>query len=477
MRKYIPAIALAVMFIGLYIVMSVVLIYNSYGSTAFDLGLFVEMLKTTIHGHMLVISSTGFSQLGSHFSPILFMLVPIYWVFHYAQTLLVVQSVLVGVTGILVYYVARYFKLSDRMSLFIELLYLFSPLTWGIVLFNFHEICFALPLLFIMSIGLLKKNWWMFGVTLALSLMIKEDITATVIVFGISMLVFTYFKQKKISKVALIIVVFGIAMFGIGLLVSAMISRGEPKVLKYILPSDSISFRYNYFNSSFSQGLFKFGETVLSGWSILLVLYFLLPLYFLPLGTIEWAMPALFILTANVVSTCYQQHSQLNQYSAGAIPFLFVAGIMAVAKSKWQNIIKNNRYKVIAVSVILIIFSVGSSFLVENRGNLLRVPTLHDKAVDNVISQIPNGATVTACDNIEPHLIAKYDAYLCPELAADGLVGGLIYGAPFYNTEYVVVDNIIVENTGWEDTIRNDSDYTLVYQLDGCQLYQRRNIE
>ena len=474
MKKYLPAILLAVIFAGVFSFLSVYLIYNSYGSGALDLGLFVQMMKNTLHGQIMVLSATGYSQFATHFSPILFLAVPFYWLFPYTQTLLVLQSILIGGAGFLIFYIARYFKLNSGWSLFVELLFFVSPLVWGVALFDFHEVAFALPLLLLMIIGLLKKSWWLFGIGLFLSLLIKEDISATVVVFGFSVLMFTYFKQKRLSRIAVVMVVSGVISLAVGLWISKIVSHGSPIVLRYVTPTGRGSLRYDYFNMPLSQAFYKLAENVLSGWSILLVLYYLLPLFFLPLGALEWVIPALFVLASDVLSTCYQQHCQLNHYSAGAIPFLFVATIITLSKTKWQTIIgKTKPYVTVGVSITLVALSILMSFLVENRGNLLRVPTLHDKTVDNVISQIPIGSTVTSCDNIEPHLIAKYDAYLCPEPNA----GGLIYGTPFYNTDYVIIDDRIVENTGWEVTIRNDSDYTLIYQLDGCQLYQRRNIE
>ena len=471
--KYLPAIILAVGFIGLYIFMSVYLIYNSYGSGALDLGLFVQMMKSTLHGQIMVLSANGYSQFTTHFSPILFFAVPFYWLFPYTQTLLVLQSALIGVAGFLVYYIARYFKLSNGWSLFIEVLFFVSPLVWGIALFDFHEIVFALPLLLLMIIGLLKKNWWLFGISLLLSLLVKEDITATIIVFGISVLAFTYFKQKKFSRVAMVMVVSGVVSLGVGILVSKIASHGSPMFLRYVTPTDSGALRYDYFNISLPQTIYKLAENVLSGWSILLVLYYLLPLFFLPLGTLEWVIPALFILASNVLSTYFGQHCQLNQYSAGAIPFLFIAGIITLSKLKWQGLIhRSKKYIVMGVGFGLIVISVLMSFMVENRGNLLRIPNSHDEAIDNVISHIPNGSSITSCDNIEPHLVPKYDSYLCPEPDVEGL----IYGTPIYNTDYVIIDDKIVENTGWEDIIRQDKDYTLIYENDGCELYQLVNV-
>jgi uncharacterized membrane protein len=72
------------------------LMYYSYNTYAFDLGAFTQTLKYTLQGQLLWHPSIGVSELAHHFSPILLVLVPIYWLFPYAQTLLVVQGIILG---------------------------------------------------------------------------------------------------------------------------------------------------------------------------------------------------------------------------------------------------------------------------------------------------------------------------------------------------------------------------------------------
>src|SRR3990172_158127 len=133
------ALALATAFAGAASFVSVHLLYDSYRAYALDLGLFTQTLKYTLEGYPLFHTIGGTSHLAYHFSPILFLLVPIYWLPPYSHTPFIIQSVALGLSGYLVYALATHFKLSHRNSLFIEILFFINPLVWGVALYDFHE--------------------------------------------------------------------------------------------------------------------------------------------------------------------------------------------------------------------------------------------------------------------------------------------------------------------------------------------------
>jgi uncharacterized membrane protein len=196
--KY-PEVLIVFLFTVVACFCSIHLLYDCYRASSFDLGIFTEGIKNTLLGNPLYSNMIGFNQLASHFSPILFLVVPFYWLYPHPQTLLIIQAISLGFGGYLVYCLANYYKLSKKLCLFIEVLYFISPLVWGMVSFDFHEACFAPPFLLLMIIGMLQKKWWLFGVGLVFSLMVKEDIILIVAVFGFVLLVTNYFKNKKIE--------------------------------------------------------------------------------------------------------------------------------------------------------------------------------------------------------------------------------------------------------------------------------------
>ena len=463
-RKQMQAISLAVLFAAIMAFVSIVLLYNSYRATGYDLGIFTQVLKNTLSGNIMYSQLTGYSQLAFHFSPILFILVPIYWLFHYPQTLLIVQVVCLGFGGYLVYVIAQKFKLSHGMSLFVELVFFINPLIWGIILFDFHEICFAIPFILLMLIAYMDKKWIMYWIFMALSLLVKEDITATIVVFGISMLAFDYLKYKKVNKIALITIASGIFAYLLGVFVSLEFSKGEfPRILTYA------SIRYGYVKQPTNM-IISWFKTFFDSYSILLILAYLLPIGFLIFGGWQYGIAGLFVLFMNMASTDAGQHTRVQQTAAGAIPYLFAAFIITLSRIDF----KKNKTMICS---FLVMMAMIVSISPVSRLHLVLYPSTHDADVNKVLAMIPNGATVTTTNNIIDHIAYRTDAYLGKWDSEIPSIGGEQWGYPYIETQYLVADDELSEGeTTWNDSVENGSpDYVLVNQIDGCKLYELRS--
>jgi uncharacterized membrane protein len=475
------ALALATMFAGVASFVSIHLLHDSYKSYALDLGLFTQALKYTSEGHPLYHTIGGLSHLAYHFSPILFLLVPIYWVAPYCQTLLVVQAIALGLGGYLVYYLAKNFKLSHRVSLFIEVLFFINPLVWGLALFDFHEVALAVPALLVMFIGLHQKRWLLFSVGLVLSLMTKEDVVITLGVFGTVMLIASYLKNKKVDYAALIILCSALVTYGIAILISAVASNGEyPRILTYF------SVRYTYLKLPLGQAISGVISTVTGSGSWFLILAYLAPLGFIPLFSFAWVIPALFNLALNMLSTCPAQQYDLQQSSTMAIPFLFMAMIVALAKLGERKDLPSLQTRLgknfpVLIAITMVLTSLALDFRPNSRIDNVSWPGPHEKAINQVIAIIPDGATVTANNSIFPHLVTRTETYL--PLFTDPFtpVGSHAqWGFPDRETEYVVIDRDYRQLSPggyWENKIKNELNqkYELIADIDGARLYQLRH--
>ena len=124
--------------------------YLGFLTNAWDLGIFQQALWTTGHGEGILHYTVeqpwnpGGNFLGVHFSPILFLLVPLYAVAPGALTLMALQSLVVAASAFPMYGLA-----SRRMGAWpgcgLAVLYLVSPPIVGGLLFDFHVEAF-LPL-------------------------------------------------------------------------------------------------------------------------------------------------------------------------------------------------------------------------------------------------------------------------------------------------------------------------------------------
>ena len=466
------AIAIALVYAVVMLYITIHLLHDSYNSTGFDLGIFTQDLKYTLHGQILYSTAGGY-QLAHHFSPVLFILVPIYWLFPHAQTLLVVQGLLLAFSGYLIYVLAREYKYGHHASLVLEGLFFINPLVWGVALFDFHEIAFAIPALLVMFIGLKRKNWVFFAFGLLFALASKEDVILTLGVFGLVLMIFDYWQHKKVENTSIIIFFSAILTYGISVIISRLASGGESaRILTYFTN------RYNYIGLPLSTAFPLAVHTIFSTGSLFLIGAYLAPLAFLSFLSPKWSIPALFVMLSQILSTNSSQHNGLCQYSAAAIPFLFIAFMEVLTRIRGNRQIKSlidrTNKRVVSYSLILIML-VSCSIITEGRIQLASWPDKHDAAINQVIALVPNNATVTASNRIFPHLCSRTNVYLdalegVGLQAAAGITEGN-WGFPDKDTEYVVID--FKDQPSFVAYSRVlSSKYEFITNVDGVSLYR-----
>jgi len=475
------AVMLAAIYVAVTLFVSIYLLHDSYNSYALDLGLFAQSLKSTLQGNLLYHTVGGQSHLAYHFSPILLVLVPIYCIAPYCETLLVVQGVALGLSGFLVYLLARNFKLRHRTSLFIEGLFFINPLVWGTALIDFHPVVLAVPTLLIMFIGLVQKRWILFTVGLVLSLMTKEDVVVALGVFGLVMFIGHYLKNRKMDGVSLRILYSALFTYGIAILVSMTVSKGDyPNILTYA------NVRYEYLGQPIASAIPDAIYTFFSAESLFLVFAYLAPLGFLPLFSWRWAAPGLFILMANMLSTCPNQHYYLRQYTVAAIPFLFMAMISALARIRERRDLRLLLARLwprwsIYMLIVMLVAALLVNLYPTSRLRIATLPGPHEEALNKVIALVPDGATVTANDSIFPHLCCRTDTYMPQWIDPYTPIGyNGDWGFPDKDTEYVVISRVHKQHYfggDWEDVIMNklNEKYQLVVEIDGAELYRLRH--
>jgi Predicted membrane protein len=501
LKQYNYAIIITVLFISIAIIAEIFR-YTHYESGTFDLGIFAQMIKNTANGIFspssfpLYENVIGISQFAEHFSPILLILVPLYKIFSSPIMLLVVQAIMIGFGGFLVYYLARMFKLSHKVSLFVDILFFVNPLVWSLVLFDFHELCFAVPLILLMFVGYFKKNWWIFGIGLGLALMVKEDVIATIGILGIILLISEWIKNKrkieknKVNRYAIVMVCSAFIVGIIAVTISAILSKGSSPLMLSIFFS-----RYSSGNTSIVSTVIFYVRHTLDIYSIEQVIAYFAPLCFLPFVCVEsteWSIPALFILGMVTISTWNGQHNFINQYGATAVPYLFIAMIIGMTQIN-INIGKNwKKFAMVSTVSMVIIFLLTSltginKIIFSNFDNNYKVAS-HD--LNQIINNIPKGKndnsiSVTGNNLVFPHLISKYNAYASETQFG---INSSIFGYPQTITNYVITDtnSLIAQNYtltltskeqyNWDELeskeLSQDSRYKLIDSINGVSLWK-----
>ncbi|GES28511.1 DUF2079 domain-containing protein [Streptomyces angustmyceticus] len=171
-------------FFAVYTVVSV-LRNDRMLNAGYDLGIFEQAIRAYAHGKAPVVElkGPGFNLLGDHFHPILALVAPVYRLFPSAVTLLVVQAALMALACFpLTRWAHRAVGPATGLAVGCGL-----GASWGLVAGvtkDFHEICFAVPLLAFSVTALGQRRWWAAAAWSLPLLLVKEDLGLTLAAIG-----------------------------------------------------------------------------------------------------------------------------------------------------------------------------------------------------------------------------------------------------------------------------------------------------
>jgi uncharacterized membrane protein len=176
--------------------------YVLYRDTSYDLVIFDEAIRSYSHFHAGISVIKGvhngfgphFSELGDHFSPVLALIAPFYWLYNGPQTLLVAQAVLfaLAIPPLWVFTRRAFGGGGWKATTAAYLICAAYGLSWPIataVSFDFHEVAFA-PVLTAIALERFQAGR-LRGALIALAglLLVKEDMGLLVAGIGISLII------------------------------------------------------------------------------------------------------------------------------------------------------------------------------------------------------------------------------------------------------------------------------------------------
>ena len=165
---------------------------HDFGYIGQDIGYFMQCLYTGLHGelfasnqyHDLLYTTSVTSDFAGHNQPVLFLLLPVYWLHPHAETLFVVRNLFLAASAYPTYQLARY-RLDPFPSLAITVAFLLGP---AILFQNFYDYAplslAGLPLLFAL-LFYARRQFTPFIASLLLCLFIREDLVIAVIGMGV----------------------------------------------------------------------------------------------------------------------------------------------------------------------------------------------------------------------------------------------------------------------------------------------------
>ncbi|MEV6954814.1 DUF2079 domain-containing protein [Streptomyces sp. NPDC051183] len=371
-------------------------------TTGYDLGIFEQAVRSYAGGHWPVSSlkGPGYNLLGDHFSPITATLAPFYRIWPSPLTLLVAQAFLFAVAA---YPLCRWAQreLGKAAAVTVGLAY---GASWGIasaVVFDFHEIAFAVPLL-AFSVVALGERRWRAAVWWALPLvLVKEDLGFTVAAIGL------YVAWRGSRRLGLAAAAFGIAASLVEMfVVLASVNRSGYAYTQF-LSSDPAAAE----SGSTLERILTLPLQLVSPEPKVVTLLFLAaitgfmalrsPIALLCLPTLGWRF----------VSSNTAYWGVIFHYSAVLMPIVFVAFVDVLVRRRRaaeagdegvrKAALRSQRASLgVTAAVALIMLPLFP---------LWQLPSLwkddpHVTAARTVIGYIPDGASVTASNRFVPQL-------------------------------------------------------------------------
>jgi uncharacterized membrane protein len=393
--------------------------HHTFGTNAWDLGIYSQSLYSTLnHGKILyytaeLAGNPAGSLFGIHFSPFLFLLVPVYAIYQNPVTLLILRPIAISIGLIPLYWIIRDQQLNNRLlTFFLATIYLvYPPITTP--LSNFDVEVF-LPALFLFAIHYFRKGKLLHSyIFVALALMVNEFVPLIVMAMAVYVFlsdrkeIFNGLRSRKLTKNA----IFSITLLLSGLLffnlASAVITAFNPnalstkwewgelgtspgEIITNVLtnPAKTINIFFNNGQSKFVYITSLFGP--------LAFLSFLDPLTLIM--TLPWLM-------ASLLSINPLYYAIGTQYPAFVSPFLFVAAINGI--KKLVNISSRGMLRKIA---FLMFITLLVSTLLLPTGDYFSV-TKAEETTRMALNEIPSTASVSVMPEVYPHLCNRLEVY------------------------------------------------------------------
>ncbi len=486
-----------------------VLKHRAFESSAWDLGIYEQVIWSTTNtgrifwytAEILIVPSCNF--FGVHFSPILFLVVPIYAFYQSTETLLILQSLVLALAAIPLYRLVLLESESAKQALAFSLIYLAYPPISSMNINDFHVQAF-LPLFFFFAFYYFRKGEWVkYFLFVVLALMVIEIVPLIVVFFGLYGL---WINRKKLSHISdafylkrlsasksmicsIVTIALGVAWFVLAKTVISAVNPAAQPNLNWASFGDPVHDLPGLLFNVLTNPI-KTINTIVTPVEPKAIFLFGL---FAPLAFLSFLSPPSLLIGApwfiiaflSNYSTYY--YALAHQYVAFVAPFIFISAIYGfkrlgvitnylVSSGRFQSVFsKITKFQYgKAMLIICLFFVIASSYIVIlDIHASLPVVTKHDEALEVFVSLIPSNASVLTQNDLLPHVSRRLYVYAPSCNSTGNLPADITF-------EYIFVD----VTSGWytsslDNLVSNvilEGSFGIQYASDGILLLKKGYI-
>lgn len=381
--------------------------YASFLAPDADLGIFsqiFESMRRTGRQMSTVEREFLMSHFRVHISPVLYLLLPVYFVFSTPVTLQISQAFLLAASLLPLYLLGKHYGLTNKAILAIGLCYTLFPALTGGSFSDFHENCFLPLLLLSLILSIEKKNNLCFAVFAALCLSVKEDAAIYLIFFSLY-LIFSN-KDRKRGSILLcfsagyfVFALFFLQTYGLGVLgymdnMYLSDAGGAAQAVKTVLMNPGYTLRQLF-------------DVPVKREYLLIIL---LPLNIALLSGKKYYRYLLLMpmILLNLIPDYSCLTSIYFQYQFAVSAILFYIALTNI--SEWKA--EKRRFVLLASVTITFLLFTGTVWkIADYHINQYKKEKNNAVIMENMLSQIPETASVAASERIVPHLYRTLELY------------------------------------------------------------------
>jgi uncharacterized membrane protein len=408
-----------------------ILRHQTFQSNAMDLGYTDQVVWNTLHGRFMHFSTYEGAPidlpldqfrrtdtlLAYHVELILAPISLLYLVYDSPVTLLLLQTVGLGLGALPAFWLARRRLRSGFAGLVFALAYLLAPAVEGANLSDFHGVSLAASFLLFAFAFLQARRHGAFLGCVILALSAKEDMPLLVLMMGLYTLL--WLRERRLGALT--------ALLGLGWFLAC-----TQVILPHYngLPTSPFFHRVTLFGPTFKESLLNLlrEPVLLLRWLSQEEITTYLVGLLASGGFASLFSPAILALSApvvamNVFSTWNWTYSEGAHYSASIVPFIIVSGIHGVGflsrqfSDRW-GIAHGRAVNGLAAVVLLVSgyhhYQIGIS-PVTRSFDLPRVRP-HHRVAREIMALIPPAAPLSTQSGLYPHLAHREKAYLFPAI-------------------------------------------------------------
>lgn len=375
-------------------------------SACYDFGIFSQMYEYMKETGLTLSTCERdglLNHFSVHFSPIYYVLLPIYMIFPTPVTLLMCQAAVIASGLIPLYLLCRKYQLSNPAIILFSLCYVLLPSMSNGCFFFFHENKFLAPLVLWLAYALEKNKWIPVIICALLVMSVKEDAPIYAAVLGLYFLM-----SKRSPKKGIVIMVMAIIYF---FTATYCINK---------FGSGTLNDRFNNFFYDGSDSFFTIIKAVIMNPMYTLYecfnedrikffLQMLVPLGFIPFMIKKPSKLILLIpfIMFNLMGDYGYLHDIGYQYTYGSAAFLIYLMVLNYAELK-----PGFRNKVLAIAAASSVFMfMGNTY--NRLEDIDRYKNDKEKieTIDNALELIPKDSSIAATTFLVPALYDCREVY------------------------------------------------------------------